>query len=152
MDGSGKRIVIGTDHGAVALKDRLRDYLRAAKFEVADLGVDTEESVDYPDTTDAVCRELISGDYEFGIVLCGTGIGASIAANKHAGIRCAVVHDLYTAEMARSHNDANLIAFGGRVTYGLPVESMVDRFIETKFLGGRHSRRIEKLSLLDQNL
>ncbi len=106
--------------------------------------------MDYPDTSEKVCRGFLKEEYDFGGVVCGTGIGASLAANKIPGIRCALLHDLYTAEMAKAHNNANIIAFGGRITYSVPVGEMIDRFIQTDFQGGRHSRRVEKLSALDR--
>jgi ribose 5-phosphate isomerase B len=109
------------------------------------MGVNSDEPVDYPDIAVNACTEFKKGGYEFGILLCGTGIGMSITANKINGIRCALVHDLFTAEMAKAHNDANFIAFGGRVKYSVPVIEMINKFMETKFVGDRHSRRIDKI-------
>ena len=145
-----KRVVVGSDHGGIELKDGIKGHLEAAGYQVYDCGVFTRDSVDYPDTSEKVCREFLKEEYDFGVVVCGTGIGASIAANKIPGIRCALLHDLYTAEMAKAHNNANIIAFGGRITYSVPVGEMIDRFIQTDFQGGRHSRRVEKLSALDR--
>ena len=145
-----KKIVIGTDHGGVDLKNHLRNYLESIGYEVMDMGVSDKESVDYPDTSERTCIEYKKGGYKLGIVLCGTGIGASIAANKVPGIRCALVHDLYTAEMARAHNKANVVAFGGRITYAVPPERLLDHFFETDFLEGRHKRRIDKISKLEE--
>ena len=144
-------IVIGTDHGGLALKERIAEHLRALGVQVVDMGVHSDDSVDYPDTSERVCREFLGGGYAFGVVLCGTGIGASIAANKIYGIRCALIHDLYTAEMAKAHNNANIIALGGRVSYPVQVERLVDCFMDTEFQGGRHERRIEKLGLIDRD-
>lgn len=142
------RILLANDHGALELKRRISAHLQSRGHEIVDLGVDTEESVDYPDKGAEAAREYLAGGYDLGIVLCGTGIGISIAANKHKGIRCALVHDLFTAEMARAHNDANFLAFGGRVDYPVPVERILDKFLETKYEAGRHARRVGKLDAL----
>ena len=91
------------------------------------------------------CTEFKRGGYDFGILLCGTGIGVSMTANKIKGIRCALIHDLFTAEMAKAHNDANFIAFGGRVKYNVPVTKMIEKFMETEFAGERHCRRVGKI-------
>jgi ribose 5-phosphate isomerase B len=143
-----KRVVVGNDHGAVELKARVVEHLRARGFEVADVGVSTPDSVDYPDMAAKAVEEYRKGGYEFGVVLCGTGIGISIAANKFKGIRCALLYDLFSAEMAKAHNDANFIALGGRMSYPVPVEKIIDTYIDTKFLGDRHARRVEKLNAL----
>jgi ribose 5-phosphate isomerase B len=139
------RIVIANDHGAVALKKEILGHLAAAGHEVTNLGVDDETSVDYPDMAAAAAAEYKKGGYDFGILCCGSGIGISIAANKVKGIRCAQVFDLYTAEMCRRHNDANFIAFGGRITYPVPVPAMVDAYMAAQYEGGRHARRVGKL-------
>lgn len=146
-----KKIVIASDHGAVDLKERIVAFLQKKNFEVTDLGTHGVESVDYPDMAAAACREFLKGGYEFGILLCGTGIGVSIAANKIAGIRCALVCDLFSAEMARAHNNANFIAFGGRIRYAATVEEMIGKFLDTTFEGGRHERRIAKLTALENS-
>jgi len=146
-----KKIVIASDHGAVDLKERIVAFLQKKNFEVTDLGTHGVESVDYPDMAAAACREFLKGGYEFGILLCGTGIGVSIAANKIAGIRCALVYDLFSAEMARAHNNANFIAFGGRIRYAATVEEMIGKFLDTTFEGGRHERRIAKLTALENS-
>lgn len=139
------RIVIANDHGAVALKQEILAHLRGLGHEVKNLGVDDETSVDYPDMATAAAAEYKKGGYDFGILCCGSGIGISIAANKVKGIRCAQVFDLYTAEMGKRHNDANFLAFGGRVSYPLPVTALIDAYMATSFEGGRHSRRVGKL-------
>ena len=143
------RAVVASDHGAVSLKARVVGHLASRGYTVTDLGVDSEEPADYPDIAAAACSEFKKGGYAFGIVMCGTGIGVSISANKIPGIRCALVHDLYTAEMAKAHNDANFLAFGGRVQYSVSVEEMLDRFIETRHAGERHARRVAKIMDLD---
>jgi ribose 5-phosphate isomerase B len=145
------KIVIGNDHGAVELKFRIIEYLKRQGFEIANMGIDSENSVDYPDIAEKTCKEYLRGGYDFGIVSCGTGIGISISANKIKGIRCAVVHDLYTAEMAKAHNNANFLAFGGRVQYSCTVEEMIDKFIATKFIGEeRHARRVDKIMKIEE--
>ncbi|HSV56106.1 MAG TPA: RpiB/LacA/LacB family sugar-phosphate isomerase [Magnetospirillaceae bacterium] len=139
------RILIANDHGALDLKRRIASHLTARGHEIIDLGTGSEKSVDYSDKGFEAAREFLKGGYDLGIVLCGTGIGISIAANRHRGIRCALVHDLYTAGMARAHNNANFLAFGGRVEYKIPVEDILDRFLESRYEGGRHAPRVAKL-------
>ena len=141
-----RRVVISNDHGALEMKARLAAHLVSRGFEVVDLGAKTADSVDYPDMADRAVDEFDKGGYEFGLLLCGTGIGISIAANKRRGIRCALLSSSYAARMAREHNDANFVAFGGRVEYPEPVERILDAFIDAKFEGGRHQRRIDKLN------
>ena len=143
------RIVIANDHGAVALKKELVSWLKAQGHEVVNLGVDVEVKVDYPDMAVAGCAEFKKGGYDFGILLCGTGIGVSISANKIAGIRCALIHDLFTAIMAREHNDANFVAMGGRVEYLVPPTEILSAYMHATFQGGRHSERVAKINLLD---
>lgn len=145
-----KKIIIASDHGAVLLKQEILSFLKSRNCRVNDLGVNTEDSVDYPDIALAACEEFKKGGYDFGILLCGTGIGMSICANKVKTIRCAQVYDLFTAEMAKAHNNANFIAFGGRIKYNVPVTAMIDKFMETEFSGERHERRIAKMMDIDR--
>ena len=140
-----KKIIIASDHGAVSLKQDIISFLKSNDCEVKDMGVNTEDSVDYPDIALSACNEFKKGGYDFGILLCGTGIGMSIAANKVKTIRCAQVYDLFTAEMAKAHNNANFITFGGRIKYLVPVTAMIDKFMNTNFSGDRHERRIAKM-------
>jgi ribose 5-phosphate isomerase B len=140
-----KKIIIASDHGAVVLKGQIISFLKTKNCEIRDMGVNSEDSVDYPDIAVTACNEFKKGGYDFGILLCGTGIGMSLAANKINGIRCALVHDLFTAEMAKAHNNANFIAFGGRVKYSVPVTDMIEKFMNAKFGGERHERRIAKI-------
>lgn len=144
-----KKIVIASDHGAVDLKDEIVAFLQKKQFDVTDLGTHGTAAVDYPDLALAACREFLKGGYEFGIVLCGTGIGISMAANKVKGIRCALLFDLFTAQMAKSHNNANFIAFGGRITYQKPVTAMIEKFISADFAGERHEKRIAKMMAIE---
>ncbi len=145
-----KKIVIASDHGAVDLKDRIVAFVKKKNFEVTDIGTEGPAAVDYPDIAMAACNEFKKGGYDFGILLCGTGIGVTIAANKVKGIRCALLSDLFSAEMARAHNNANFIAFGGRIKYAVPVEEMIEKFIGTSFEGGRHERRISKMMAIEE--
>lgn len=143
------RILIGNDHGAVSLKKELVTWLEAQGHEVANLGVDTEDKVDYPDIAASTCAEYKKGGYDFGILLCGTGIGVSIAANKIDGIRCALIHDRLTAAMAREHNDANFVAMGGRVEYAVPPTELLYAYMSAAFQGGRHAERVAKIAALE---
>lgn len=144
-----KKIVIAGDHGAIGLKEDIVAFLQKKDIAVNDLGTFGAASVDYPDMAQAACSEFKKGGYEFGILLCGTGIGISIAANKIRGIRCALISDLFTAEMAKAHNNANFIAFGGRVKYAVPVTRMIEKFMNTTYEDGRHERRIAKMMALE---
>ena len=143
------KIAIGCDHGALALKESVKKVLAELGMEIDDVGTYTEDSIDYPDVAEQVCGKVVSGEAERGIVLCGTGIGISIAANKIKGIRCALCGDVFSARMARAHNDANVLALGGRVLgVGLAGE-IVRAFFTQEFEGGRHERRIGKIMALE---
>jgi ribose 5-phosphate isomerase B len=144
------RIVIANDHGAVALKKELSAWLKDQGHEVVNLGVDVEDRVDYPDMAVAACSEFKKGGYDFGILLCGTGIGISMAANKIDGIRCALVWDRFTATMAREHNDANFLAMGGRNEYGEKPAEILAAFMNSTFQGGRHAERVAKIMGLEK--
>lgn len=143
------KVVLANDHGAVALAARIKAHLEERGYEVVYLGTDKEESVDYPDKAKEACEEYLKGGYEFGVLCCGTGIGISIAANKIHGIRCALVGDKFSAEMTKRHNNPSFIAFGGRVAYHDSVEDMLDAFIDAAFEGGRHQKRIDKITTLE---
>jgi ribose 5-phosphate isomerase B len=145
------RIVIANDHGAVALKKELLSWLKSHGHEVVNLGVDVEDRVDYPDMAAAACAEYKKGGYDFGILLCGTGIGITMSANKIAGIRCALVHDRFTASMAKEHNDANFIAMGGRVQYAIPPTEILATYMDATFQGGRHVERVAKIMELEKD-
>ena len=140
------KIAIGCDHGGIGLKQEIQALLLEEGHEVDDEGCYSAESVDYPDFANAVCRKVIDGECERGILVCGTGIGMSMAANRHEQIRAALCHELYTARMSREHNDANVLCLGARVTGpGLAVE-IVRTWLSTLFAGGRHQRRISLFS------
>lgn len=143
------RCVVANDHGAVSLARRLTAHLEERGIDVNYLGTDKEESVDYPDQAEKCAKEFLKGGYDFALVLCGTGIGISIAANKIKGIRCALVQDSYSAEMAKRHNNANMLSFGGRIEYKEEPEKILDAFIDAEFEGGRHQRRIDKITALE---
>ena len=144
------KITIGSDHGAVELKDEVKKVLSEFDgVEVKDVGTFGTESVDYPDIAEKVCADVVSGAADRGIVLCGTGIGISIAANKIHGIRCALCNDVYSAKKSREHNNANVLAMGGRVL-GFGVASEIVRaWMTTDFEGGRHERRVNKIMALE---
>jgi len=137
-------IFIGSDHGGFELKERIKEFLKEKNIEFEDMGCFNAESVDYPDIAKSVALKVASSNSK-GILICGTGIGMSIAANKIKGVRCALCHDAYTAEFARRHNDANIIAFGGRTTGVEVAKQMVEIFLKTPFDGGRHERRVKKI-------
>jgi len=142
-------IVIGSDHGAFELKAILKEHLQAKGKEVVDCGTYDGGSVDYPDIAEKVCNKVKEGEAEFGIVLCGTGIGISIAANKIEGIRCALLNTEYAAEKAKQHNNANVIAMGGRVLGPDLAKNILDAFMNAEFEGGRHQNRIDKIHALE---
>ncbi|WP_337378910.1 ribose 5-phosphate isomerase B [Mitsuokella jalaludinii] len=144
-------ITIGSDHGAVALKEEVKMVLKEYEdIKVTDVGTFGTESVDYPDIAEKVCADVTSGKADLGIVLCGTGIGISIAANKVKGIRCALCNDVYSAKKAREHNNANVLAMGGRVLGFGPAGEIVRAFVESSFEGGRHARRVNKIMAIEQ--
>ncbi len=144
-------ITIGSDHGAVALKDEVKMVLKEYEdIKVTDVGTFGTESVDYPDIAEKVCADVTSGKADLGIVLCGTGIGISIAANKVKGIRCALCNDVYSAKKAREHNNANVLAMGGRVLGFGPAGEIIRAFVESSFEGGRHARRVNKIMAIEQ--
>ncbi|OQX09334.1 MAG: ribose 5-phosphate isomerase B [Desulfobulbaceae bacterium A2] len=140
------RIAIASDHGGFALKQEVLALLRDLGHEVHDLGCDSSQSVDYPNFAQAVCDAVGEGKSERGILICGTGIGMSIAANRDRRIRAALCHDAFTARLSREHNDANVLCLGGRVLGSAVALDMVGIFVDTPFSGGRHQRRIDLMS------
>ena len=146
------RVAIGADHAGFELKEDLKQYLAAEGVAVIDLGTASEEPVDYPDYAAAVGRAVVSGRADRGIVVCGSGAGAAIAANKLTGIRCALAHDTYTAHQAVEHDDANVIAMGSRVIGPALAHEIASQFIQASFTGEeRHKRRLAKVLDLEQN-
>lgn len=142
------KIAIGSDHGGYVLKEVLRTFLCAEGHEVSDLGCDSNGSVDYPDYAAAVAKEVADRRCARGVLVCGTGIGVSIAANKVAGIRAALVHDVTTARLAAEHNNANVLCLGGRLLASALACDMVALWLETRF-EPRHQRRLDKIAALE---
>ena len=142
-------IALGCDHGGYALKEHLKTHLEAQGHTLEDFGCFSTESCDYPDFGAAAARAVASGKCERGIVICTTGIGISIAANKIKGIRCAHCQDAFEAELTRRHNNANMLAIGAGFTGEKLAERMADVFLTTEFEGGRHARRVDKISALE---
>ena len=138
-------IVIASDQGGFELKEELKTFLKDMGISFTDLGIVNGESVDYPDFGMALAERVSSGEFERGILLCGTGIGMSIVANKFPKIRAALVWDTFTARMAREHNDANILVIGGRTTEKGLAKEMVKVWLDAKFEGGRHQRRLDKI-------
>lgn len=144
-------IYIGCDHGGFALKQEIFKYIKEdLALEIEDLGCHDTSSVDYPDYAEKVCRKVVSENAK-GILICGTGIGISIAANKINGIRCALCSEPFSAEMTRKHNNANVLAMGGRTTGPELAKSIVKAFLSTDFEGGRHQNRLDKISALENS-
>jgi len=142
-------IALGSDHGGYELKEIIKKHLTERGYCVKDFGVNSPDSVDYPDIAYPVCMSVINGECDKGILICGTGIGISIAANKIRGIRAALCCDCFSARMSREHNDANVLALGGRVVgAGLAVE-IVETWLNAEFQGGRHQRRIDKIHAME---
>ena len=141
------RVAISCDHGGFDLKDQLVQYLKGKSVALQDMGVFSRESVDYPDMAHAVAEAVSTRQADFGIIICGTGIGVSMAANKHKGVRAALCTNAYMARMSRAHNDANVLCLGGRVVGQSLAEDIVNAFLSVEFEGGRHARRIEKIEI-----
>ncbi len=145
------KVAIGADHAGYRLKEHLAVLLSEAGYEVVDLGTDSEAPVDYPDFAAAVGRAVVHGEAERGIVICGSGAGASIAATKISGVRCATVHDVYTAHQAVEHDDMNVLALGARVIGEALAWEIVDTYLRARFDGApRHRRRLDKVEALDR--
>ena len=143
------RVAIGSDHAGFELKSHLGGFLTDLGHQVTDLGTDSTESVDYPEFCAAVGRSVVAGDADWGIVLGGSGQGEQLAANKVRGVRAALCNDLYTARMARAHNDANVLSIGARVVGVGLAEEIVTLFANTAFEGGRHQRRVDQVMAIE---
>lgn len=139
------KIAISSDHAGYELKEKLKNYLKE-KFEIIDLGTDSSDSVDYPDFAKKMIDVFENDEVKKGIVICGTGIGISIAANRSKKVRAALCRTVFDAEMSRRHNNANVLALGGRVTSFSDAKNIAEVFFSTEFEGGRHKRRVEKFS------
>jgi ribose 5-phosphate isomerase B len=138
-----KRIIIGCDHAAYRLKEILKAALQDQGFEVTDVGTHSETSMDYPETGKMVAEKVSSGEYERGILTCGTGLGMSMVANKYPHVRAALCNDLFSSAMSRRHNNANILVMGGRVIGDILALEILNTWLETTFEGGRHQRRLD---------
>ena len=144
------RVGLACDHGGFGLKEELKAFIKSMGVDPVDLGCFNEDSVDYPDFGILVAEKVSRGELEKGILVCGTGIGMSIVANKFPGVRAALVHELYSARCSREHNDANILVLGGRVVGPGLAREIVKVWLETPFSGGRHQRRLEEIAALER--
>jgi len=147
-----EKFVIASDHGGLALKEAICSYLQEKGVEIDDLGTMTDDSVDYPDYGIKVARAVSTGEADKGILICGTGIGMSIVANKFPGIRAALITDDFTARMSKEHNNANIIVMGGRILSSDQARKMVQVWLEAVYEGGRHQKRLDKISNLEDDI
>ena len=145
------KVIIGCDHAAYDLKEKIKTHLTGKGFRVSDMGCDGPDSVDYPDYAEKVGKAVVSDAEALGILICGTGIGISIAANKIHGVRAALVHTEFEARMSRNHNNANVLCMGARVLDHDLAVSLVDVWLSESFEGGRHGRRVDKIMALENN-
>ncbi|KYO65404.1 ribose 5-phosphate isomerase B [Thermovenabulum gondwanense] len=144
------KIAVASDHGGYELKEKVVEFLKEKGYDFQDFGTFSKESVDYPDMALIVAEKVAKGEFERGILICGTGIGISIAANKVKGIRAALCNDVYSARMSRLHNDANILAMGGRVIGPGLALLIVEEWLKTPFEGGRHKVRVDKITNYEQ--
>ncbi len=147
-----RRIAIASDHAGMELKEDLKEFLRSIGYEPVDMGTNTSERVDYPDYGIPVAEKVSKGEIQRAILICGTGIGMSILANKFRGVRAALIYDIYTARMAKEHNDANIVVIGGRVVGKGLAREMVRTWLEASFQGGRHTKRLDKIRELENRM
>jgi ribose 5-phosphate isomerase B len=139
------KVAIASDHGGIHIREEIKKLLEELGIDYEDFGCDCETSVDYPDYALPVAEKVANGEFDRGILICGTGVGMSISANKVKGIRCALVHDVYTAKLTRRHNDSNILAMGERVIGPGLAREIAQAWLTTEFDGGRHERRIQKI-------
>ena len=144
------KIAIGNDHAAVEMKNEVMDYLKSKGVEVVNVGTDTNERFDYPVAAYRAAKLVASGEADGGILICGTGVGIGLAANKVKGIRCCICSDPYTARLSKQHNNANMIAFGARVIGPETAKMIVDEWMGAEFLGGRHAERVALITEIEQ--
>lgn len=144
------KIAVGCDHGGLKHKNAIKEHLEKRGYEVCDFGIYEEKSVDYPDIAVKVCESIVSGECERGILVCGTGIGMSIAANKVKGIRAAACSEHFSAKYTRLHNDSNVLCLGGRVIGVGTALELADLFVKTEFEGGRHQTRVDKIMAIEK--
>jgi len=144
-------IYIGSDHGGFDLKQELLNYIaNELKLDIKDMGCFSKDSVDYPDIAKELCPKVLEDKNNVGILICTTGIGISISANKYPGIRCALCHESFSASMTRRHNDTNVLALGGGIIGINMAKDIVDKFLNTDFEGGRHQRRVDKIMSIEE--
>lgn len=144
------RLIVGSDHAGFALKEQMKAYLQQKGNDVTDVGTTSESSVDYPDYAKQVGKAVAAGDAEFGVLVCGSGLGMEVAANKVPGVRAVQLMDTEMAKMARMHNDANVVTLAGRYTEPAEAEAILDTFLSTPFEGGRHQMRIDKITAIER--
>lgn len=144
------KLAIASDHGGYALKEAMKKHLKSQNIAFVDCGTDSEDSCDYPVFAEKACRLVQQGEADFGVLICGTGIGMSITANKMNGIRAALCGETFSAHFTRAHNDANVLCMGARVTGAGLAEMILDEFLNTPFEGGRHQRRIDKIAEIER--
>ncbi|MBR6411165.1 MAG: ribose 5-phosphate isomerase B [Clostridia bacterium] len=145
-----QKVIIGSDHAGYTLKQEVIAHLKEQGLDVTDVGTDSTASCDFPVFAEALCHQIQDGTFSLGILICGTGIGMSMVANKCRGIRAACCSETYSARLTRMHNDANVLCFGARVVGSGTALDMVDAFLSTEFLGGRHQRRVDMISDVDE--
>ncbi len=145
------KIAFGCDHAGITLKESVLKHLEKRQVEVIDLGTSSTQSVDYPDFAVKVCRSVLNGQATLGILICGTGLGMAIAANKMTGIRAVTVSDTFSARMARAHNNANILTFGSRVVGPGAALELVNAFLDSSFEGGRHQDRLDKINGIENS-
>lgn len=151
VDKKLRRIALGADHAGCQVKDRIKELLQKKGFELLDFGTHSEEPVDYPDYAKLVAQSVANAESDRGILVCGTGLGMAIAANKIQGIRAATCNDTYTARMAAEHTDANVLCVGARVVDADHAAAIVEEWLKGKFGGGRHQRRLDKINELERS-
>ena len=151
MSTNANPLIIGCDHAAFLLKEKVVEVLQARGIEVKDVGTFSEASVDYPDYGAEVASAVSKGEYQHGILICGTGIGMSMVANRYANVRAALCNDLFAAKLSRQHNDANILVMGGRVIGDILAMEIVATWLDTPYEGGRHQQRLNKFDGLGQN-
>lgn len=147
---SNMKIGIGNDHAAVAMKNDIVEYLKEKGYEVVNYGTDTSESCNYPEYGEKVGRAVVSGEVDLGILICGTGVGISLAANKVKGVRAVVCSEPYSAKLSRQHNNTNILAFGARVVGIEMAKMIVDEWLGAEFLGGRHQKRVDMIMAIEK--
>lgn len=147
-----QKIAIASDHGGIELKEDIKIFLKERGFDVLDMGTNGSESVDYPDYGVPLAEKVSKSELEKGILICGTGIGMSIVANKFSNVRAALVNDVYSARMAKEHNDANILVIGGRIAGKGLAREMVSTWLEAKFEGGRHQKRLDKIKEIEKGM